>query len=183
MPDAAKSDPLAKLKALTKSSGGDNSFAHESEADVIRRLLGIFTRVPTGQRLMDMANQYGIAIKLMKGQNDFSFSPDTKTVYLGLPAGQTAPKARMLLHLAMGLQEAEQEFTGMPRPTLTMPREQFAQIHVEKQRAIFYTMCEVAHQLVNQLGLREILDELLKMGHIDLYEAYEEDLQDVSNKV
>ena len=67
MPDAAKSDPLAKLKALTKSSGGDNSFAHESEADVIRRLLGIFTRVPTGQRLMDMANQYGIAIKLMKG--------------------------------------------------------------------------------------------------------------------
>ena len=121
MPDTVKIDPLAKLKALTKSSGGDNSFVHESEADVLRRLLGIFTRVPAGRALMDMANQYGIAIKLLKGQNNFSFSPESKTVYLGLPASQTAPKARMLLHLAMGLQEAEQEFIGLPRPPITMP--------------------------------------------------------------
>lgn len=175
-------DPLAKLRALTKTTSGETPFQHESETDVLRRLTAIFTRIPAGQTLIDMANRHGIEIKLLKGRNDFSFSPDTKTVYLGLPAGQSLPRARMLLHLAMGLAEAEQEFIGMPRPSLNMPKEQFAQIHVEKQRGILFYMCVVAHELVNQLGLREILDELTKMGHINLYKAYEEDLRDAQEK-
>lgn len=182
MPNSAPNDPLAKLKALTKSTAGEATFAHESEEEVLRRLLGVFARVPTGQALLDGAKAHGIGIKLLKGQSEFSYSPDSNIVYLGLPAGQAAPRARMLLHLAMGLKEAEQQFTGLPRPNPQgMTPDQFAEIHVQKQKLILFSMIYFAHELVTQLGLREILDELTKMGHINLYEAYEEDLQSASN--
>lgn len=170
-------DPLAKLKALTKTEAGPSTFQHESEEDVLRRLTGIFARVPAGKALFDDATRHGVQIKLLKGKNDFSYSPETDTVWLGLPGGQTMPKARMLIHLFMGLKEGVQEHEGVPRPDIRLPEDQFVAIHVEKQHDILLAMVEFAHELITQLGLREILDELRKMGHIKLYEAYVEELQ------
>ena len=114
-------DPLAKLKALTKTETGSSTFQHESEEDVLRRLTGIMSRVPRGQALLDDAERHGVKIKLLKGKNDFSYSPETNTVWVGLPGGQTMPKARMLLHLSMGLKEAVQEHEGVPRPHPDLP--------------------------------------------------------------
>lgn len=170
-------DPLAKLKALTKSQSGDASFQHESEEDVIRRLTGILGRVPRGKYLLDSAERHGTQIKLLKGKNEFTYSPETNTLWLGLPGGQNMPKARMLLFLTMGLREAHQEFEGAPRPPVNMPAAQFGEIHHQKQTDILLELIKVTHELVNQLGLREILDELKKLGHYNIYEAYEEDLR------
>ncbi len=169
-------DPLAKLKALTKSQTGADPFFSDSEEDIVKKLLGILSRVPAGERLLAEAQQHGIGVRILKTQAAFSYSPESNIVYLGMPGGQTNPKSAMLINLSMGLTEAIQEHTGMPRPPLNMPHAQLSQIHIEKQIDIMERMCEIAYQLVNTLGLREILDELTKMGHIDLYTAYEEDL-------
>lgn len=175
-------DPLAKLKALTKTESGASTFAHESEDEVLRQLLGVFAKVPTGKELVDKSKEYNIAIKLLKGKNDFSYSPETNTVFLGLPAGQTAPKARMLLHLAMGLEEARQEFEGLPRPDTSYAKQHFIQINMEKQRHILFNLCKIAEELENSLGLREVVDELDKMGHTEFYKAYLEDLDAYKEK-
>lgn len=177
MPDH---DPLAKLKALTKSSSGDAPFQHESEEDVLRKLTSIFGKTETGAHLLQAAHNHGTQIRILKGQGDFSFSPESNIVYLGLPAGQSAPKARMLLYMAMGLEEARQEYEGIPRPPMHTPVAQQTEINIQKQTDIHFQMCAVAHELIQNLGLREILDEIEKMGNTGLYEAYLEDLKTAS---
>jgi hypothetical protein len=173
-------DPLAKLRALSKSETGTSPFAHDNEDEILRQLLGVFTQVPTGQELVDKSKSHGTKIKLLKGRNDFSFSPESNTVYVGIPPVQSGAKAQMIIHLAMGLEESRQQFEGMPRPDVAVGRDQFALIHEQKQHAMLLKMCQAAYECINSLGLREMLDELKKLGHIELYEAYEKELRGVS---
>lgn len=174
MPDH---DPLAKLKALTKSSSGAVPFEHETEDEVLRKLTSILAKTETGNRLLQAAHGHGTQIRILKGRGDFSFAPESNIVYIGMPAGQSAPKARMLLYMAMGLEEARQEYEGIPRPPVMAPTAQKAEINIQKQTDIHFQMCAVAHELIQNLGLREILDEIAKMGNTDLYEAYLEELR------
>lgn len=171
-------DPLAKLKVLSKSSDNNDPFRHESEDAILSKLLDIFTRVPTGKELVDKSKEYGTTIKILKGQNDFSFSPDTNTVFIGLPAGQSSPKARMLIYLAMGLEEARQEYEGLPRPNVSDGKQRFTETHMQKQEDILFKMCIVSYEMIKSLGLREIIDELTKMGHNDLYELYDTEVNE-----
>ncbi len=171
-------DPLAKLKALSKSSDSNSPFRHETEDAILKKLLDILMRVPTGKELVDKSLKNGTKIKILKGQTEFTFSPETNTLFIGLPAGQTSPKSRMLLYLAMGLEEARQEYEGIKRPNANLPNDQFSRLHMEKQESILYIMCLISYELIKSLGLREILDELAKMGHTKLYKAFELDINE-----
>lgn len=173
-------DPLAKLRALSKSETGTSPFSHDSEDEILRQLFGVFVQTPTGKDLVDKSKINGTTVKLLKTGNNFSYSVESNTLYLGIPPVQSGAKARMIIHLAMGLEEARQQFEGMPRPDVSVGRDQFALIHEQKQHAMLLTMCQVAYECINSLGLREILDELQKLGHIELYEAFEKELRTVS---
>lgn len=176
-------DPLAKLKALAKSETGADPFTHEGEDAILRQLLSVFIQTPTGKELVDKSKLHQTGIKLLKGRNDFSYSPESNTVYLGIPPIQSGAKARMLLFLAMGLEEARQEFEGMPNPRLPINTEGVFQIHTQKQEDILFVMCHFAYECINSLGLREILDEVEKIGHIGVYKAFEQDVREGHTKV
>ncbi len=175
-------DILSKLnKALKSASHAPTGhFRHENEEAIIDAATKLLSKSETGAELLGFARDHNLTIKVLRNKQDFGFFPDGSSVYISCPAGQSMPTARAVIHLAGALREAMQdiEAAAYRRPQTNMPVQRYAQLSADRKKDQLLWQSAVVHELREETGLLEIVDEFAAMGYAHLYEAYKADLND-----
>ena len=156
-----------------------NSLIHPNSDKIIAAACHALELSTTGKMLLDYAKGADIRMLALSTQTEAGYSPDGQQVYIGVPAGQEMGNAAVIIQLVSGLREAMQEdMDELKRPSFEWDRHQFAQRHVDRGRDKRYHICAVAHDLITQHKMRELFDEMTRIGYDEILEAYGKDLEE-----
>ena len=173
---------ISKRPSSPKIGQKKDGFIHPNSEQMITSACNLIARTDTGQMLLDFAKKADIKIHAVTNSAEHTQSTDPKTIYIGVPAAQETGSARIVILLSGALREAmQEEIDELKRPPLSWPEHDYAQRMVEKDRDKWWYSCAVAHDLIENHGLRELFDELHIMGYYSLLEAYGKDLQEADD--
>lgn len=163
------SEPQGKPQGMLKH--------HPNEEAILKAITGLMASSATGKELLDYADNNEIKITLLGMKQEVSYVPSDNTIYLSWPAQDMKGSPRLIIHLTKAIREAIQDVTpGLERPEFNWPQQNHVERTIERDKDQLWHVCAVAHQLIEKHNIIEILDEIEKMGYIDLYKAYKEDL-------
>lgn len=174
-------------KKLTEPKAAPNTtnradFTHPNSDALIAAATQVLALCATGQMLLDFADHAGIKMVVLSNQTEGGYSPNGKVAYINVPAGQEAGNAAIIIQLTGALREAmQEEIDELKRPLLEWPEHDFAQRHVDRDRDRLFYVCSVAYELINEQKMREIFDEMSKIGYINLLEAYGKDQEELKS--
>lgn len=158
------------------------NITHPNSDHIVERATQIMLRSYTGQKLMDFANDAQLQMVVLANRAESGYAPEGKTIYLNVPAAQDIGSAAIIIQLTAALREAmQEEIDELKRPSFEWTKQQFSQRHVDRGRDKRFYICAVAHELVYEHNMRELFDEMAKIGYDVLLEAYGKDLQESKN--
>lgn len=161
--------------ATGDNHGSPTSYVHPDNASILSQARHYLKSSPTGARLLQLADQRDITVRILANKDVTRFVPDAGHVYLGV-AGDTEPDYRHLtLNLGGALREAEHFLVGYapPDPKNSDPTD-FAALSFAKELDIIINMCRVAEDIHANGILENVLDALGEMGHGEIYQSYKE---------
>ncbi len=128
----------------------------------------------TGKSLLRMQSHHKIPIHVLKGTGPSGYNPQANIIYLQIPGKVDKSSPKIILDLIKGLREADQELIGLKTPDPRKDIMEYATVmHTKALDAVLY-MCRVVKELTNSSSFSVLLDEIKNLGHIKLYQAYEE---------
>lgn len=155
------------------------SLKHPNSDQIVAAASAAIARSTTGKMLLDYADGAGITITALTNQSEGGYSPDGKQVFIGIPAGQEQGNVNAIIQLVSGLREAMQEdLDELKRPPLDWPEQHYGQRFVDRDRDALWHVCAVAHDLIYEYNMRELFDEMTRIGYHELLEAYGKDLKE-----
>lgn len=143
------------------------------QADKLRHAAEtMLERSPTGLKLVRLAYQNNIQVKVLRHKSGQGFSPENRTVYLGISTDINTIAPAHVLELGGALRQAQQQMVGhgTPSPVNLDPVAFEGQYHA-KMLDIIVTMCKIAQELDAVSNGSEFVDSLKSFGHGDIYEA------------
>ena len=149
----------------------DRFYDIDSGANLVDQLKEKLGKSETGERLLKVADHYGVEIRLIKSTKLQSSVHGTKEIFLSAEAGQKEIALSQLLELGGALRELEQNIVGYGMPSENEdPFEKASRIHTKYLDKIVH-MCKIGHELTHVYG-DQVTDVLNQFGIIDIYEAY-----------
>ncbi len=160
---------------------GMEAYDHQNADKIIEKTKDILGKSKTGHRLLTVAREYGIKFSVINNKNISAFPKDTHNIVITAPADMTEPSLDMVLDMGVAIRDAEQDLLGFGVPDESgNPVEIATAIHVKEMDKLS-NCCAIAYELINDAGITKILDEIKKMGHIDVYRAYVNEIRDADN--
>lgn len=168
---------MSDLKNTLKGSGKEaqpGEHSHPDEALSLENALEILKQSETGLKLAKLVENPGLKLHLIKAPQETSYLPETKEIFIGIPANRDVSIARITLLLASALREAEQELMGVKRPGLDAPVEEHFGVGMAKFSDKIAYMCQVAVELndLESFIRYDFIDEIRKMGHAEVIEMF-----------
>lgn len=149
----------------------DRFYDVDSGANLVDQMKEKLSVSETGDRLLKMADHYGVEIRLIKSTKLQSSVHGTKEIFLSAEAGQTEVELSQLLELGSALRELEQNIVGYGMPSAHEdPFEKATLIHTKYLDKIVY-MCKIGHELIHIYG-DQITSLMDQFGITDIYEGY-----------
>lgn len=153
-------------------ASGSVSYAHPHEKEILKKARMVLKQTKTGQELLDIANKWGVTIKVFKNRNAHGLAQDRQTAYVGLSPSQEEPDALMILELAAALREVQHILMGYTVPDESTDPLGAATAKHAKFLDIVIQMCKIGHELTESMGTSEYVDILEDLGHGEIYKAH-----------
>ncbi len=148
------------------------SYFHPETRGLLKKAREMLTKSFTGLTLWKVSEVHDIPIKVLKGKGDSGYSFETNSVFVYAPPKATEPTPKMLLDLCQGLRLAEQHVIGFTAPDKSKDLFTYASIMHAKNLDSIAFMCKVVYELRETSFFNDLLDEIEKLGHGGIYQAY-----------
>lgn len=177
IPNAATS-PFSALQSAFENQelkARDRHYNVDDGEALIAKLKAALSQSETGARLVQMADQNKIKIRLLKSKHLQSAATEQREVFLAAEAGQTDPQMHQLLEFGGVLREAEQILMGFSVPVKGEDElEKASRIHSKYLDKIVH-MCKIGLELEIFYGER-VLSAIRQFGYEDMYNAHKNSL-------
>ena len=171
----------SRLKTAPKpqSPASRANYTHPNSDQIIEAATRAIALSTTGKMLLDYVQEAEITIKAISNKTEGGYSPDGKTIFISVPAGQEAGNAAIIIQLTASLREAMQdEIDELKKLSINGSEHAYAQRLLERDRDSLRYICAVAHELVHEHNIRDLFDEFVKIGYDKYLEAYGKDLKE-----
>lgn len=172
----SESNPFAKLQGnfgAPKNAATTIDYTHPQEAQMRQLLETALAECPTGARLLKVAEHQKITIGLIKSKNSSGFSPESRSVFVALPAELSTIPPEAVLELGAALRQAELHLLGVKNPDNSMASYDYTVAYDTKMVDSITIMCKMTSELYEK-GHLEFLDALKRMGHGEMYQTFAE---------
>lgn len=151
------------------------AYGHPYAEKIIEEAKEIIRQSETGQSLLRAQNHHNIPIHVIKGNGPSGFNPQARVIYVQIGGKVTTAEPKAILDLIRGLREADQDLIGFKAPDPAKDIMEYATVmHSKALDAIVY-ICKVLKELTNSSSFPVLLDEMEKIGHINVYNAFVKD--------
>jgi hypothetical protein len=177
MNDEPKGKSLQDTFEAKSSDKVEQNYAADSDLTrtLLTNLQALLQTSTTAQRLMKAAEQSGITIKFLRGQEEAAYVPENKTIFLSVTT-KTKANPRLALMYIGAIREAEQNLLGFARPGQESSDDDWVTKNAVKNLDIITNMCIITKEISEQnQGTTDFLDSLASLGHDEIYEAFVND--------
>lgn len=150
----------------------DINYLHPNSEEIMAGIREVLQGSSTGMHLLKVTDLGGIPVNFVKGSDEPTYIPETKHIYVHVPGRMKTPKARQVLDLINALRSAEQEMLGMTAPDKNTDFLGYASMMHAKNLDCIVHMCKVVNELTNSSYFPVLLDEIEKLGHLNIYKTY-----------
>ncbi len=149
------------------------AYGHPHGEAIIEGAKEILGESETGRKLISVQTHHNIPIQIVKGVGASGFNPQSGVIYIQVTPKTKLATPEITLELVKALREADQELIGFTAPDPQKDLMEYATVmHSKTLDAIVY-ICTVVKELTNSSHYSVLLDTLEKLGHINVYKAYE----------
>lgn len=157
-------DLQAQFKELSEKIRNDDPAYLHTNADRIKlEAMAELQKTAQGGHLIGIAQENGIATKIIKGNDLRGYLLDDTLAVVSVPAAQTMAKPRDILNMAGALRDAEQSLLGYKRIPEGGDRIEFEAKHHDKNLDIMVKLCILVREF-EELGQSEYIQEFERMG-------------------
>ena len=151
------------------------SYGHPHGDKIIEEAREVIALSETGRTLLKVIDHHRIPIQIIKGMGASGFNPQARVIYLQMGGKVKESNPDIILQLIRGLRQADQELIGFTAPDPTKDLIKYATaMHAKALDSIVY-MCRVVKELTDSEYFEILLDEIRKLGHINVYKAFDRD--------
>lgn len=149
----------------------DVPYAHPKADDILRQTRDLLVKAPTGKRLLDIADEKDVEIRIVGSANYQAVATNKPMIYLFMPAAQYTADYHQALQLGGALRDMEQVLGGFPRPSAEEAPEVFFSISYDKNLNILCEVCKIVEEFEN-LNISEAIAAMRRLGIEDVYSGY-----------
>ena len=137
--------------AFSPKNDGERStsqgYDHPHSDTIITGAKRILSYTATGQELLNFAEEHNIKIKVLKDNKQSGYIPSSDLAIITCPANQTKVTPATVLNFIQAVREAEQELSGLKRPTGRTTKDEYVRISLEKHEDILVTQFYCSFEL------------------------------------
>lgn len=146
-------------------------YTHPKADDVLRQVRDLLIKAPTGKRLLDIADEKDVEIRIVSSANYQAIATNKPLIYLFMPAAQYTADYHQALQLCGALRDIEQILGGFPRPSSDESPEVFFSISYDKNLNILCEICRIVEEF-EDLNISEAMAAMRRLGIEDVYSGY-----------
>ena len=145
--------------------------AHPLEKDILRQTRDLLGKTPSGERLLNIADEKNVSIRIIGSPNYQALTSNTPEIFLLIPAAQHSADMHQALQLGGALRDMEQIFGGFERPERGTDEAVFFSINYDKNLNILCEICKIVDEF-EDLNMPEAIAAMRRLGIEDIYGGY-----------
>lgn len=162
-------------KGASDKKGADG-FKHECNEVLLEQTKEKLAKSETGRRLLEIAGRRNVRFTTINNKETSVFVENKESIIISAPVTTKELPLKLVLELGAAIRDIELRYIGydVPKPD-DDPIEYANSLHTREIDKVVYR-CAIAHELNKNNDLPEILEEIKKLGYIDVYNAYVNEL-------
>ena len=145
--------------------------AHPKADDILRQMRDLLVKVPTGERLLKIADEKDVEIHVIGSPNYQAIATNKPTIYLFMPEAQFNADMHQALQLGGALRDMEQILGGYPRPSKDEDPQIFFAINYDKNLNLLMEICKIVEEF-EEINIPEAVAAMRRIGIEDIYGGY-----------
>ncbi len=171
------SENLHNTFDASMEKGTGPQYTHPQSAMILDECKKLLWLIPTGQKLIQVMNQYNIPVQMIISREITFNVPDNKTVHIFCPNPPPKDLLPVALNLALGIRDVEQGILGYKLSggnAYNIQSQADMDILFTKILDIITNMCKMAEEYEEEVGTTKLIDYVKQLGHAEFYKAYKD---------